>query len=304
MRKSWDAVLSTAARQHGAVSAEQLRACRFSAKSRRAAVASGRLIQVEATVYVVGGSADTWHRRLQIALLAVPGSWVSHEAAAALMRFDRTRPGPVEITAPRAKRRRKLRHGALHTTALVGPHDVITIAGLRCASATRTILDLAAVGTGIDRLGAMMDSAVAQRRTAPKVLAQRLATLRGSGRRGVALVERMLLDSGGETPLERKFLELMRTGGLPRPTTQHRIRRSDGRIARVDFIYDAARLVVEVTGRRGHSSPRERQLDAQRRNELADLGFRVTEYTWEDLRDRPDYVTSTMRTRLTALHVA
>lgn len=150
-----------------------------------------------------------------------------------------------------------------------------------------------------------MDSAVAQRRTAPQMLTRRLATLRGSGRHGVVMVDRLLLDSGGESPLERKFLELMRSSRLPRPTTQHRIRRSDGRIARVDFIYGDVMLVVEVTGRTGHSSPRERQLDAQRRNELVDLGDRVCEYTWEDLRDRPDYVAAaTMRNRLGSVRVA
>lgn len=75
-------------------------------------------------------------------------------------------------------------------------------------------------------------------------------------------------------------------------------------LAAADFVSERGALVVEVTGRVGHSSPRERQLDAQRRNELADLGFRVTEHTWEDLPDRPDYVVGTMRARLRNLHVA
>lgn len=304
MRGAWDAVLDVAATQRGAVAIDQLGLCGLSAKARRAAEAAGRLIQVESTVYVVAGSADTWHRQLQVALLAVPGSWLSHESAAALMHLDRSRPGSVEITAPRNKRRTKLRNGTVHTTSMIGPHDVITVAGFRCACATRTILDLAAAGTGHDRLAAMMDSAVAQRRTAPQALARRLATLRGSGRRGVALVDLLLLDSGGESPLERNFLRLIRTNGLPRPTTQHRIRRSDGKIARVDFVYEPLKLVVEVTERKGHSSPRERQLDAQRRNELADLGFVVIEYTWEDLRDRSEYVASSMRSRLHTFRVA
>lgn len=131
MTTPWDAVLTTAERQHGAASVLQLRASRFSSKARRAATAAGRLIHVEATVYVVGGSADSWDRQLQSALLAVPGSWVSHESAAALMGLDRSRPGPAEITAPRRKRRAKPGHGVVHTTTLVGPHDVITIAGFR-----------------------------------------------------------------------------------------------------------------------------------------------------------------------------
>ena len=67
----------------------------------------------------------------------------------------------------------------------------------------------------------------------------------------------------------------MRAGGLPRPTTQL-IHGRDGRtVARVDFCFEAHGLVVEVSGSRGHSSPAERAEDAQRRNELQDLGRQV-----------------------------
>jgi very-short-patch-repair endonuclease len=87
---------------------------------------------------------------------------------------------------------------------------------------------------------------------------------------------------------------------VPRPRTQRRIR-SDGRhVARVDFIYDDLRMVIEVTGRLGHSSPADRGRDAQRRNELQDLGFAVFEYTWADVTRRPAYVTTTLEARMRA----
>jgi very-short-patch-repair endonuclease len=77
--------------------------------------------------------------------------------------------------------------------------------------------------------------------------------------------------------------------------------RSDGRhVARVDFLYSEARVVIEVSGRLGHSNPSDRDRDAQRRNELQDLGYRVYEYTWGDLTRRPDYVVQTLRERLAA----
>jgi very-short-patch-repair endonuclease len=92
---------------------------------------------------------------------------------------------------------------------------------------------------------------------------------------------------------------------MPQPTTQHVVRTGAGRhVARVDFVYVDRRIVVEVSGRLGHSSPTDRQRDAQRRNELADLGYRVFEYTWEDVVRRPGYVVDTMTERLaTVLHV-
>jgi hypothetical protein len=63
--------------------------------------------------------------------------------------------------------------------------------------------------------------------------------------------------------LERRFLELVRTAGVARPRTQV-VHRKDGRhVARVDFLFDEEGVVVEVSGRKGHSTPSERARDAQ-----------------------------------------
>jgi hypothetical protein len=113
------------------------------------------------------------------------------------------------------------------------------------------------------------------------------------------LIDELLDDSGGHTMLERHFLRLMREAGLPRPTPQVVFRDGSRTVARVDFLYPEHRLVIEVSGRLGHSSPFERARDAQRRNELHDLGVTVYEYTWEDITRRPGWVIRTMRARLT-----
>ena len=98
--------------------------------------------------------------------------------------------------------------------------------------------------------------------------------------------------------LERKFLKLVRGAGLPRPVTQRRIKRDGKHVARVDFLYAAKRMVIEVSGRLGHTTPAERDKDAQRRNELQDLGYAVYEYTWAHVTRRPGYVVTTLRERL------
>ncbi len=100
--------------------------------------------------------------------------------------------------------------------------------------------------------------------------------------------------------LERAFLRLMREEGLPRPTPQV-VFESDGtRFARVDFLFEGFGIVVEVSGRQGHSSPAERARDAQRRNELQDVGLQVVEYTYEHVTNHGRWVRRTMRARLTA----
>jgi very-short-patch-repair endonuclease len=296
---AYQAAIRLAGEQHGALSVRQLRECGLDARDVRALVASGHLDQVEPTVFVACGSPDTWFRRLQVGLLALgDDAWVSHEAAAALLGLDRSTEGAVEFTVRRQVRRRGVTGAAVHTTAHVGPVDVITVRGFRCTSATRTILDLAAAGTPPDRLAAAVDSAMRLHLSAPLVLLERLSQLRVVGRRGVRTLDALLLDSGGETMLERRSLVLVRAAGLPRPETQQRIRGEGRHVARVDFLYPDLAIVVEVSGRLGHSNPIDRGRDAQRRNELQDLGYAVYEYTWGDITRRPTYVTTTLRDRL------
>ena len=111
-------------------------------------------------------------------------------------------------------------------------------------------------------------------------------------------MEELIVDSGGHTMLERRFLQLVRLAGLPRPRTQVVHRKNGRHVARVDFLFDEAGVVIEVTGRLGHSTPTERARDAQRRNEFQDIGRRVYEYTWEDVTRGPMYVTRTLIQRL------
>jgi len=292
------AVTELAATQHGAVSVAQLRDKGVSARVQRAAVAAGWLTEVEPTVLVLSGSADTWHRRLQAGLLALGGrGWVSHEAAARLHGLDRAVEDAVEFSTPRTLRGARL-SSIVHTTGSVGPVDVLVVDGFRCASATRTIIDLAHARIPTERLEAAIDSAVRAGLTAPIVLEQRLAELRGRGRWGAGELDRLLIDSGGESMLERRFLQLVREAGLPAPVTQA-VQRRDGRhIGRVDFLFRAEGIVVEVTGRLGHSTPVERGRDAQRRNELLDIGLTVYEYTWAHVTKRRAWVVSTLRERL------
>jgi very-short-patch-repair endonuclease len=292
------AVVELAGRQHGAVSVAQTRSAGLNARDQLCAVRAGRLVVVERTVLVVAGSPDTWNRRLQVGLLALGGdAWVSHEAAAALLGLDRSVPGALEFTTARARRCRPPAGCIVHTTTRIGAVDVLTVGGFRCASATRTVLDLAA-GATPDRLAAALDSSIRLHLSAPLVLIERLGELRGPGRYGVRLLDQLLLDSGGETMLERRFLALVREAGLPRPVTQQRVRSHGRHVARVDFLYTAQSMVVEVSGRLGHSNPADRGRDAQRRNELQDLGFAIYEYTWGDIVRRPRYVTTTLADRI------
>jgi len=287
-----------AACQDGLLTADQLRAAQITRWSCGRLVADGWLHRIAPRVYGVKGSPNTHRQRLRAGLLCLgERSWVSFEAAAALHELDRSDHVAVEFTAER-RRRSPLVPFVVHTTTRLQPIDFVVVDGFRATSATRTVFDLALAGAHRQRVEAAIDSAVRLQLSSPEVLERRLAALRGSGRWGCRLVESMIPDSGGHSMLERRFLELVRQAGVVRPRTQV-VHRTDGRhVARVDFLFDAEGVVVEVTGRKGHSTPSERARDAQRRNELQDLGRLVYEYTWEDVTEQPAMVTRTLINRL------
>ena len=295
------ALTDLAADQEGLLTSDQLRMHGVTAWSQRRLIAEGWMFRLAPRVYALRGSPDTHRRRLRCGLLCLgERSWVSFEAAAALHGLDRSRPHAVEFTIERSRRPAVLPF-AVHTTRRLDPIDHVVVDGFRVTSATRTVFDLALARAHPHRIEAAIDSAVRLQLSSPEVLARRLDGLRGSGRWGCRLVEEMIVDSGGHTHLERRFLELVREAGLPTPRKQV-VFRTDGRhVARVDFFFDAFGVVVEVSGQKGHASPAERARDAQRRNELQDLGVRVYEYTFDDVTKRSDMVRRTLRIRLTAV---
>ncbi|MDP2291279.1 MAG: DUF559 domain-containing protein [Actinomycetota bacterium] len=73
------------------------------------------------------------------------------------------------------------------------------------------------------------------------------------------------------------------------------------RAIRVDFLYAAQQVVVEVSGRLGHASDADRGKDARRRNELQHRGFEVIEFTTADVMADPAYVIASLRRSLPGL---
>ncbi len=296
-----DALHDLAAEQDGLLTTHQLREHGVSAWHQRQLIATGWIGRLAPRVYALRGSPDTHRRRLRCGLLCLgERSWVSFEAAATLHGLDRSRPHAVEFTIERRRRPPTLPF-PVHTTKRLQQIDHVLVDGFRTMSATRTVFDLALARAHPHRIEAAIDSAIRLQLSSPEVLQRRLAALRGSGRWGCRLVEEMITDSGGHTHLERRFLELVRRAGLPTPRKQV-VFRADGRhVARVDFFFGEFDVVVEVSGQKGHSSPAERARDAQRRNELQDLGVRVFEYTFDDVTKRPEMVRRTLRARLRAV---
>ena len=182
----------------------------------------------------------------------------------------------------------------IHTTTRWDRGDVINHLGVRTTSATRAVLDYATRRPPAADLENAIDSAIRMRRTALTKIGAQLSNLRGAGRPGTRFLSELLLDSGGESHLQRRFLRLMRSSDLPQPQCQVVFRRNGQRVGRVDFNFPATRTIVEVSGRLGHTSDRDRQRDARRRNQLQHLGNHVIEFTTADVIDDPEYVLATL----------
>ena len=287
-------LLDLAARQHACLTHAQARSCGLTDPQVRHRVRNGSLERVGSRVLRVVGAPSTWEQQLMAGLLDLgDAAVVSLRSAAALHGFDGFPSRAVEFTIPRAARGERS-CWTVHTTNRLDQIDRAAVGPFACTSAARTVVDLARTEAVRD-LERAIDSVVRDGLASPTFLRRRLTDLRGSGRAGVRLLDELLVDAGSHSPLERAFLALVRRAGLPRPQCQRVYRRDGVTVARVDFSFEPVPLLVEVGGRRGHSSDAERAKDARRRNELQALGFVVLEFTYVDVHERPGYVLEMLR---------
>lgn len=114
-----------------------------------------------------------------------------------------------------------------------------------------------------------------------------LAARRLAGTRYARRVRRVLelADPQSGSVLESVQRVRMVLGGLTGFATQVVLRDALGRhVLRTDFCFEAARLIVEVDGKRWHPDP---PADRRRDNQLAALGWRVLRYTWAQVVHEP-----------------
>jgi hypothetical protein len=203
----------------------------------------------------------------------------------------------VEFVVPRARRSRQFPF-VVHQVDTWEPRDFTVHDGVRVTNATRTLIDLAAGSLTAEQLENAIDDAVRRRMTSLPALSRRVVALAGPGRVGSTMLRALLLDTGGDSYLERRFLGLVRKAGLPRPACQVVHRAGGKHIARVDFQFEGTNVIVEVSGRLGHVADSDRQRDARRRNALQQSGNIVLEFTTADVLDEKAYVITTLLAQL------
>lgn len=225
-----------------------------------------------------------------------PDALASGPTAAALHSFDGfvLRP-PFHVTVRRGRNVQRARH-RIHTTVWLPAADRRRVRGVDCMTATRTIIDLARHCTTVE-LTAAVDSALRDRRTTELAIHRRIAKLRGHGRHGIpkliAVLDGCEASRGGHSWLERRYLELVARSGLPLPTTQAVLARTDDRLVRVDCRFEGTPVVVELLGYRWHRTETQMTRDAERMNALAIKGFAPLQFTYRQVTTAPRQVVRT-----------
>lgn len=293
-----DRLALCAAAHHHLVTLEQVQSVGMSARQWRYRRDAGEWLEIAPRVWRHRMTAVDWRLQARAGLSSLGRQAALHgRTAAAWWELGGLVVDEPEFVVPRGRRYCSFPY-IVHTTEQWVPSELLTRDGLRLTSVTRTVIDLASGSSTADEIERVIDDGMKRRLTSLPTLSRRVADLGGTGRTGSGFLRALLLDSGGESYLERRFLALVRRAGLPRPRCQVVHRAGAKFFARVDFQFPATNVIVEVSGRLGHVSNRDRQRDARRRNALQATGHIVLEYTTADVLDEQDYVISTLRAQL------
>jgi hypothetical protein len=224
-----------------------------------------------------------------------PGAALSHASAAALWEIRRSAATLIDVTVPRTGRAQPgLR---LHRPRSLPPAEVTTRDGIPVTTPARTILDLAAV-LNDEQLERALDQTELQRLTDYPALdalarahpghkgAKRLTTTLSTYEAGATLTK---------SDLEKLFLAICETYGLPRPLVNHRTDHHE-----VDFLFPRQRLIVEADSWKYHRTRLRFERDRRRDATHARAGFRTLRFTDRQLEHDPESVAATITTVLAA----
>jgi very-short-patch-repair endonuclease len=241
-------------------------------------------------VYAVGRPEVTRHGRWMAAVLACGDhAFLSHESAAALYRIRDAEGVAIDISllAQSARRRPGIN---VHRRTGLAPHDVCRRLNIPVTSPVRTLLDLATL-LEFDPLEAAVNQADKRELIDSESLR---AALHGYvGQAGVDVL-RSLLDrrtlSLTDSELERRFIPIAISAGLPQPLTQQHINGF-----RVDFYWPELGLVVETDGLRYHRTAAQQTRDRIRDQAHTAAGLTALRFTHAQVRYDPRQVEEVLR---------
>jgi hypothetical protein len=270
---------------------------------------SGRWEAAAPGVYVLPSHPPGWLQRLWIARLAIdPFAVVSHEAAAAILRWPGFPEGPVVLLARHGSHPR-VAGAVVHQTRDLWLVETFLHEHLIVTTPARTLLDLAGSGTRFGRLGVALDQGLTNRQLTYAAIRSEVAAQARPGKPGVPLLAKVLDSRVGEpvaqSDLERAHFRLYDTFGGERPVPQWPYPGREVVKGCADAGFPDALLAVETDGRKWHTRVADLKRDHHRDAEAARAGVQVLRLLHEDVVGDPDgtwsLVQETRRTRLRQL---
>ncbi len=289
--------LRIAARQYGVFNLAQVRAAGLNGSAVYRGVRRGLFVRELPRVFAVAGAPRSWERRQMAAILWAGGrSAAAGTAAARNWGFRGFENAPVEIAMTGQKRPFGLGFVAHRVDDHLVP-EITEVRGIPTTSVRRTLLDLAATNHRFTE--SSLDQA----------LRQDLVPLSGiwllyeqewmKGRRGVAVLRRLLLDrTSGQAPSDSDMESLMGrmilSSNLPVPTRQFPVQLSYGSVL-LDFSYPKLLIDIECDSYAFHMDRQAFEKDRRRDVELQALGWVVLRFTWAQIKWQEEFVLNQIR---------
>ena len=259
--------------------------------------ARGRLYRIHQTVYALTPRVMTQRGRFMAAVLACgPDAFLSHRSAAYLWGLVDQWEEPIDVTAPN-RRGRSPDGVAAHRDGSLQPIDTTTLHGVPCTSLARTLLDYAGIVPEWELRKAVAQAEV---RRILDLGAMKSVLRRGRGRRGVARLRLVLETIHPQTKrtrgeLERLFLRMCLTAGLPHPEVNVWLDVPGGRPLQADFLWRDARLIVEADSRAFHDTASAYEYDRMRAQRFELAEWRVSRCTWSQVERESQRLAMTIR---------
>lgn len=279
--------------QHGVISFEQLIGLGLGRQAIQKRVQGGRLHRIYRGVYAVGRrriNREGWW----MAATLTAGAVLCHRSAAALWNLT----GPierVEVTIATSAGRRRRRGLTIHRTSSLPPAETTTRDAILTTTVARTLLDLAEV-IARRTLERALDEAEFLRLLDVDALRGVIAAhsnRTGAKRLSKTLDEHTVGTTRTNDGLEERLFALCRGRKIPDPIVKARIGPYE-----VDFLWPAAKLVVETDGRTSHQRNATYETDRDRDGYLQEHGYLIRRYTWKKLTNEADEVERSLKALL------
>jgi hypothetical protein len=289
MKSEFDRLLNELAMsQYGAVGRWQALQLGVDADAIRRRCDHGTWRSETSRVVVTTASADTFERRLSVALLdAGPNSVLSHPTATRVFDVAGFTDSPIHVSRPRKNAHTPPDGVVWHHPRFLPAHHILVVNGLRVTTPARMVADLASLadvpGTRPKALHPKKVERIADSAFAAGLF--RRAELEAMetewcerGRQGSVWLHEYLASRPKEwTPpasnVARRFVQLIKDAGMPEPRSEVNVGNGNRWLGRVDCLDPELPLIAEIDSDRYHIAPLDSESDARRDIDMGDGGF-------------------------------